>query len=161
MAGLTDFLKSLGEASQGDVLRVAHDLQDSTTPERLTSLQHFVQTISREIDAINARREALGHKVNNIEVALTQIEEWLGSHPDDVEMHLLSGVLTTWRGTLKAEMDEMRPTGKLEKKYDAERKMEVLRVLQETAGLLNERLLAMRADPQTVCGLKPGEKVRR
>jgi len=161
VAGLTDFLTSLSEAARDDVLRVAHDLQDSTAPERLASLQRFLISLTHEIDGINARREAIGHKVNNIEVALTQIETWLGAHPEDIEMHLLSGMLTTWRGALKAEMDDLRPTGKLEKKYDAERKMETLQVLQETACLLNERLLAISHRLQTVCSPKPEERVRR
>lgn len=159
--GLSDFLLAAHEADRDDVLRVAHDLQDSAAPERLASLQRFLDTLTHEINGINARREAAGHKVSNLDAALGQIAGWLETRPEDAEVRLFQGVLIAWRATLRAEMDEMRPAGKLEKKYDTERKLEVLQVLQRTAGLLNERLLVISHRLQTVCSPRPEEKVRR
>lgn len=159
--GLSEFLLAAHEADRDDVLRVAHDLQDSTAPDRLASLRRFLDSLTHEIDGINARREAVGHKISNLDAALGQIAGWLETHPEDAEVRLFQGVLVTWRATLRAEIDSLRPSGKLEKKYDTERKLEMLQVLQQTAGLLNERLLAISHRLQTVCSPKPEEKVRR
>jgi len=132
MSGIRDFFQSLSE-SQGDVLvQMMNDLQDSTSALRMDNLQKFLTTLNHEIDEINRKRDALGHKAENIEAFLSLLEERIKNHKD-IELDLLHSLLLHWRMSLKLEIEELRPQTKLEKKYDTERKYDTLTELKEAA----------------------------
>lgn len=139
MPGLSDFLKVLPEAKWDSVVNVMHDLQDSTSPERIESLRQFLGTLTNEINQINRKRDALGQKVANIDAFTPIIEEYLKQH-SDLEVELFKNVLLSWKATLKAEISELRPNGKLEKKYDTERKRDTLLQLSSLITQLNQRM---------------------
>jgi hypothetical protein len=133
MPGIEGFLKELPEAQWDVVVQVMNDLRDSTSPDRVESLRQFLQTLNREIDAINRKRDAIGQKVDNIDALLPVIDGC--RKPDDLELNLFRNLLLGWRASLKAEIIESRPEGKLEKKYDTERKRDLL---QQLAGLVQQ-----------------------
>ncbi len=91
------------------------------------------------------------------------METWLADRPDDLEVRLLRDVLVGWRTSLKAEIEGMRPTSKLAKKYDTERKLDLLTRLRETVDGLNALILQARDQGQvhTVCTPAPKAKARK
>jgi hypothetical protein len=139
MAGLSDFLKTLPEARWDSVVNVMHDLQDSTSPERVESLRQFLGTLTNEINQINRKRDALGQKVANIDAFIPVVDEFLKQH-QDLEVDLFKNVLLSWKAMLKSEISELRPNGKLEKKYDTERKRDTLTQLGGLLTQLNQRM---------------------
>jgi hypothetical protein len=62
MAGILDLLTNVlqddSEKRWDTILLVAQDLQSSTAPERLNSLQNYVETLTAEIDQVNRKRRA-------------------------------------------------------------------------------------------------------
>jgi len=145
MAGLQEFIKGLPESRMDSVFNVVHDLQDSTAPERIESLRQFLYTLTREIDQINRKRDALGQKVANIEGLLPAIEEHLRVTPN-LEVELFKNILLGWRAALKNDIAELRPNGKLEKKYDTERKRDLLVQLQSVVEKFNALVRSKGAD---------------
>lgn len=139
MSGLSDFLKTLPEAKWDSVVGVMHDLQDSTSPDRIESLRQFLSTLTNEINQINRKRDALGQKVANIDTLLPVIDEYL-KQQSDLEIELFKSVLLGWKANLKSEISELRPNGKLEKKYDTESKRDLLLRLSSLVSQLNQRM---------------------
>jgi predicted nucleic acid-binding Zn-ribbon protein len=152
MAGIRDFLKVLPDTRLDFVVNVITDLQDSTSGARIEKLRQFLSALTFEIDGINRKRDALGQKVANIDTLLPILDENLKSSPD-LEMELLRNTLLGWRASLKGEIAELRPNGKLEKKYDTERKRDLLIQLQSVASQLNEQMQRARG----AIGLHPDE----
>lgn len=149
MAGITDFLKALPEMKWDSVVNVMHDLQDSTSQERIESLRRFLQDLNREIDQINRKRDALGQKVANIDQLIPTIENAVRVNPS-LELELFKNVLLGWKAALKAEISELRPNGKLEKKYDTERKRDLLIQLQSLVGQLSQHMTVVRPSARDV-----------
>jgi hypothetical protein len=153
MSGISAFLSGLSEQEWDVMFQVSQDLQDSTSIERLNSLRQFLQTLSREIDHINRKRDALGYKVDNIDALLPMIHRYLEKNPDDLEIELFKNVLSAWRSSLKSEITSMRPNGKLDKKYDTEQKRSLLIQMSELVKRLNEKIAESNNDSkaQTIC----------
>lgn len=153
MSGISAFLGGLSEQEWDVMFQVSQDLQDSTSIERLNSLRQFLQTLSREIDHINRKRNALGYKVDNIDALLPMIHRYLEKNPDDLEIELFKNVLSAWRSSLKSEITSMRPNGKLDKKYDTEQKRSLLIQMSELVRRLNEKITESNNDSkaQTIC----------
>lgn len=147
---IPDFLSRMNEVEWDAFLMVVADLQDGTAPDRLQALGRFVHTLRREIDEVNARRDALGQRVANIDAAAPVLDRHLAAAPDDLESRLLRDVLAGWRLSLKAEIEELRPDGKMGKKDDAARKLDLLTRLSDTVRALNRAVLAAR----------PGDRAR-
>lgn len=144
MAGIEGLMKGLKEPQWDVMVQVMNDLQDSTSHERMDSLRQFLATVAREIDQINRKRDVLGQKVANIDAFTPAIDEYLRSHPADLETILFKSVLLGWKAALKTEIAEMRPNGKLEKKYDTERKRDLLVEVQRLVLNLNGHMDAIR-----------------
>jgi hypothetical protein len=164
MSGISSFLGNLSEQEWDVMLQVSQDLQDSTSPERLNSLRQFLQTLSREIDHINRKRDALGYKVDNIDALLPMVHRYLEKNPDDLEIELFKNVLSAWRASLKSEITSMRPNGKLDKKYDTEQKRNLLIQMSDLVKRLNERMVesSNNSDVQTICTEPtPSEAVKK
>jgi hypothetical protein len=153
MSGISTFLSELSEHEWDVMFQVSQDLQDSTSQERLNSLKQFLQTLSREIDHINRKRDALGHKVDNIDAIFPMIHRYLEKNPGDLEIELFKNVLSAWRSSLKSEITSMRPNGKLDKKYDTEQKRSLLIQMSELVRHLNGKLAESNDSPgpQTIC----------
>lgn len=153
MSGISAFLGGLSEQEWDVMFQVSQDLQDSTSIERLNSLRQFLQTLSREIDHINRKRDALGYKVDNIDALLPMIHRYLEKNPDDLEIELFKNVLSAWRSSLKSEITSMRPNGKLDKKYDTEQKRSLLVQMSELVRRLNEKITESNnaSKAQTIC----------
>lgn len=150
MSGIRDFFQSFSE-TQGDVLvQMMNDLQDSTSSLRMDNLQKFLTTLNHEIDEINKKRDALGHKVENIEAFLSLLEDRISKHRD-IELDLLHSLLLHWRMSLKLEIEELRPQAKLEKKYDTERKYDTLTELKEAATHLVREMSVLKEKAQSHC----------
>ena len=137
MAGISDFLTALKETEWDILLQVMHDLQDGTSPERLESQRQFLASLTREIDAINKKRDALGQKVENVDVLMPILDDQIRKNPC-MELELFRSMLAAWRSSLKTEINETRPNGKLEKKYDTERKRDFLIQLQSISTTLGK-----------------------
>lgn len=139
MAGIADFLSSLSETEWDAVLMVSQDLQDSTSPERVRALRNYAKTLRDEIDAVNRKRDALGQKVENLNALLALLDAEIehGEQRDDLELGLLRDVLLGWRASLRSEIESLRPDEKLRRRYDTERKHDLLRQLQGTVAALN------------------------
>lgn len=154
MPGISEFLDGLTGPQLDAILMVVQDLQDSVSPERLESLRKFLNSLGVEIDKENRRRDALGHKVANIDVALQIIEKNLQGHPD-LEVELFKSILSMWKANLRVEISDLRPSEKLEKKYDTERKRELLLQIQALVSNLDVELRQAKERagdiPQTVC----------
>lgn len=140
MSGIVSFMSGLPEFNWDLFIQVFTDLQDSTTTERLESLRQFLVSITKEIDSINRKRDAMGQKASNIDALLPLLDNYLRQNPDDVEVDLFRNILTTWRSSLKSEITESRPDEKLDRKYSIERKREALLQLQKVLGVLNDSL---------------------
>lgn len=149
MAGIADFLSSLSETEWDAVLMVSQDLQDSAAPERIRALRNYAKTLREEIDAVNRRRDALGQKVENLNALLVLLDAEIkhGEQQGDIELGLLRDVLLGWRASLRAEIEALRPDEKLKKKYDTERKRDLLRQLRGTVEALN-RLISEANPPE-------------
>jgi hypothetical protein len=160
MSGISTFLSGLSEHEWDVMFQVSQDLQDSTSQERLNSLRQFLQTLSREIDHINRKRDALGYKVDNIDALLPMVHRYLEKNPDDLEIELFKNVLSAWRSSLKSEITSMRPNGKLDKKYDTEQKRSLLIQMSELVKRLNEKIVANSGDSeaQTICTEAPTQE---
>ena len=160
MSGISAFLSGLSEQEWDVMFQVSQDLQDSTSQERLNSLRQFLQTLSREIDHINRKRDALGYKVDNIDALLPMIHRYLEKNPDDLEIELFKNVLSGWRSSLKSEITSMRPNGKLDKKYDTEQKRNLLLQMSELVKRLNGRIATSTSDSkaQTICTETPSQE---
>lgn len=139
MAGISDFLSSLRDTEWDILMQVMNDLSDSTSPERLDSLRQFLKTITREIDQINQKRDALGHRRDNADALIGILESRLRATPN-VELMLFKNMLVNWKATLQTEIAESRPDLKLEKKYDTEKKRNLLVELQPIVTKLGESL---------------------
>lgn len=139
MPGISEFLDNLTDPQWDTIVRVIQDLQDSVSPERLESLRKFLASLNLEIDQVNRRRDALGQKVENIEVALQVIDKGLHVNPD-LEVELFKSILSMWKANLRVEIADLRPSEKLEKKYDTERKRELLIQIQALVSNLNVEL---------------------
>lgn len=137
MSGLLDFIQGLKDTEWDIMMQVMNDLSDSTSPDRLDSLRQFLKTLTREIDAINQRRDALGHRRDNVDALIGIIENRLKSKPD-INLLFFKNVLTNWKTSLQTEITETRPQLKLEKKYDTERKRDLLMELQPIVTKLGE-----------------------
>ena len=161
MPGVSGFLKSLPEVRWDSVLSVMHDLQDSTSHERIESLRHFLNTLTREIDQINRKRDALGHKVANIDALIPPLETYLKTNSDDLEVELFKNILLGWRANLKTEISELRPNGKLEKKYDTEKKRELLIQLQSLVSKLTNQMKSVQNESANGLHPEPKESVRK
>ena len=142
MAGIADFLNSLTETGWDSVLLVSQDLQDSTSPKRILNLENFARTLRTEIDAVNQKRDALGHKVENLDALLNHLDAQIKDAPNDIELGLLRDVLLGWRSSLRADIEAMRPDDKLRKKYDTERKSDLLKKLRNTVEGFNRLIIA-------------------
>lgn len=164
MAGIADFLNSLTETEWDSVLMVSQDLQDSTAPERIRSLNNYAKTLREEIDRENRKRDALGQKVENLNALLTLLDAEIehGEQRESVEVRLLRDVLLGWRASLRMEIEALRPEEKLKKRYDTERKRDLLKQLRDTVESLNH--LIIDANPpervQVACTPKKKEEVR-
>lgn len=141
MAGISDFLESLSETGWDTLLMVSQDLQDSTAPGRIRNLESYAKSLRDEIDEVNRKRDALGQKVDNLDDMLDLVDARAEADPDDMEMSLLRDVLLGWRASLRAEIEALRPDEKLRKKYDTERKHDLLKQLRTTVEALNRRIL--------------------
>lgn len=130
MAGIYEFFQNLTDTQWDTMVRVVQDLQDSTSGERLASLRSFLSSLTKEIDLVNKRRDALGQKIENIDAAVAVLDSQIREDPKNMEAVLFRFILIMWRGQLKVDISDLRPTEKLEKKYDAERKRELLSQLQ-------------------------------
>jgi len=126
MSGIYEFFRDLSETQWDSVVRVIQDLQDSASTERLESLRAFLASLTREIDNINRRRDALGQKIENIDAFMRTLDDYTRKNPDNVEAVLFRSILTLWKSQLRSEVADLRPSDKLEKKYDTERKRELL-----------------------------------
>ena len=115
MPGLNNFMRGLSNSQWDTMIQVLHDLQDSTSPDRLESLRQFLATLTREIESINRKRDAIGQKVANLDILLPVIDDRL-KRESDLELEMFKNILLTWRSSLKKEITEDRPNGKLEKK---------------------------------------------
>lgn len=149
MAGIDDFLQNLFSLDTGEVrcdalLRVVDDLQDSTSPDRLRNLQQYVETLTGEINKVNRRRDTLGQRVANLDAIMLPLEEWLVDHPDDLEVRLLKDVFLGWRTFLHSQIEESRPSEKLRKRYDTDRKLTLLLQLRDTVEALNQKIVMVR-----------------
>jgi|GEM_PF-5930597 len=126
MAGIYEFFEGLSDTQWDGIVRVMQDLQDSASGERIESLRAFLASLTREIDNINRRRDAIGQKIENIDVLLRTLDEYVRKHKDNVETVLFRSVLLLWKSQLRSEVASLRPSEKLDKKYDTERKRELL-----------------------------------
>jgi hypothetical protein len=129
MSGLSDFIGGLKDTEWDILMAVMNDLSDSTSQERLESLRLFLRTITREIDAVNHKRDALGHRRDNADALINIIDSRL-RQKSDINLLFFKNVLTNWKTSLQTEISETRPNLKLEKKYDTERKRDLLIELQ-------------------------------
>jgi hypothetical protein len=153
MSGISDFLSRLSEPQWDSVLLVIQELQDSAAPERMESLRKFLVSLNVEIDQINRKRDVLGQKADNIKAVVFMIEGYLKGNPD-LEVELLKNVLVMWESSLRLEIAELRPSEKLEKKYDTERKRNFLVQIQALVSNLNVEMRQSKVgnSPQSVCG---------
>lgn len=126
MAGIYEFFKDLSETQWDSVVSVMQDLQDSASAERIETLRAFLASLSREIDHMNRRRDALGQKIENIDAFMRTLDEYVRKNKNNVEVVLFRSILALWKSQLRSEVASLRPTEKLEKKYDTERKRELL-----------------------------------
>lgn len=145
MAGISNFLKSLSETGWDALLLVSQDLQDSTAPGRIRNLESYAKSLRDEIDEVNRKRDALGQKVDNLDDLLDLVDVRAKADPDDMEVGLLRDVLLGWRASLRADIEALRPDEKLRKKYDTERKCDLLKRLRTTVDSLNR--LIVEANP--------------
>ncbi len=154
MPGVSEFLARLTDPQWDSVLMVIQELQDSAAPERMESLRKFLVSLNVEIDQINRKRDVLGQKADNIKAVVFMIEGYLKGNPD-LEVELLKNVLVMWESSLRLEIAELRPSEKLEKKYDTERKRNFLIQIQALVSNLNVEMRQSKASsPQSVCGKK-------
>ena len=58
------------------------------------------------------------------------LDAHIKANPANVEATLFRSILVLWKSQLKIEVSDLRPSEKLEKKYDTERKRELLSQLQ-------------------------------
>jgi hypothetical protein len=141
MAGLSEFISGLKDTEWDVLMAVMNDLSDSTSQDRLEALRLFLRTITREIDAVNHKRDALGHRRDNADALINIIDARIKQKPD-INLLFLKNVLTNWKTSLQTEIAETRPNLKLEKKYDTERKRDLLMELQplvtQLGAILNE-----------------------
>lgn len=153
MPGIAEFLAKLTDPQWDVVLMVVQELQDSAAPERMENLRKFLVTLNSEIDQINRKRDILGQKADNIKTVVNMVEGYLKGNPD-LEVELLKNVLVMWESSLRLEIAELRPSEKLEKKYDTERKRNFLVQIQSLVSNLNLEMRQAKAEgsPQTVCG---------
>jgi len=146
MSGIYDFFQGLTSSQWDSMVRVVQDLQDSASAERMDSLRNFLASLTREIDAVNRRRDALGQKVENIEVILTHLDAHIRANPGNMEATLLRSILILWKSQLKIEVADLRPSEKLDKKYDTERKRELLAQLQVLVSSLSVEMGEAKAE---------------
>ena len=137
---IDDFLEGLGGAAWDTLVAVANDLQDSAAPARIESLDRFLGQLRSEIDGINRRRDGLGQKIANIDALLPAINTCLKECPDALDVALFRHLLLGQRAVWKAEVEDLRPDGKLKKKYDTERKRDLLKNMRTTVIELNARI---------------------
>jgi ABC-type transporter Mla subunit MlaD len=140
MGGIQEFLGSLSETQWDSVVRVMQDLQDSASAERLESLRAFLASLTREIDSINRRRDALGQKIENIDAFLRTLDEFVRKNDDNIEVVLFRSILVLWKSQLRSEVAALRPSDKLEKKYDTERKREMLTQVSDLVASMSSRM---------------------
>ena len=140
MAGIYEFFSDLSDTQWDGVVRVMQDLQDSSSAERIESLRAFLQSLTREIDNINRRRDAIGQKIENIDVFLRTLDEYVRKNKDNVEATLFRSILVLWKSQLRAEVAALRPTEKLDKKYDTERKRELLVQIQSLVSSMSSKM---------------------
>jgi hypothetical protein len=146
MAGMYEFFQSLTDTQWDSMVRVVQDLQDSTSVERLSSLRSFLSSLTKEIDMVNRRRDALGQKIENIDAAIAVLDSRIVENPQNMEAVLFRFILIMWRGQLKVDIADLRPSEKLEKKYDAERKRELLTQLQVLVSSLGVEMQDIQAE---------------
>ena len=146
MAGMYEFFQGLSDTQWDSMVRVVQDLQDSTSVERLSSLRSFLSSLTKEIDMVNRRRDALGQKIENINAAVSVLDSKIVEDPQNMEAVLFRFILIMWRGQLKIDIADLRPSEKLEKKYDAERKRELLTQLQMLVSSLGVEMQDIQAD---------------
>lgn len=150
MAGIREFFQALTDTQWDSMVRVVQDLQDSSSVERLESLRNFLLNLTKEIDTINRRRDALGQKVENIGAMITSIDAYLKENPTNIEVILFRFILVMCRSFLRGEVVELRPSEKLEKKYDTERKREILLNLQSLVSSLGLEVRNAQAEKTNV-----------
>lgn len=160
MAGIADFLNSLSETEWDSVLMVSQDLQDSTAPKRILSLQNFAKTLREEIDRENRKRDTLGQKVENLNNLLVLLDSEIdhGKQGESVELSLLRDVLLGWRSSLRSEIEALRPDEKLKKRYDTERKRDLLTQLQTTVTSLNRLIMDANPPERVQVACTPNDK---
>jgi len=141
-----ELFQSLTDTQWDSMVRVVQDLQDSTSAERLSSLRSFLASLTKEIDLINKRRDALGQKIENIDAAVSVLDAHIRDDPQNMEAVLFRFILIMWRGQLKVDITDLRPTEKLEKKYDAERKRDLLTQLQALVSSLGVELRGIQTE---------------
>jgi len=139
---IDDFLEGLSDHAWDTLLAVSNDLQDSASPGRIESLDKFLGQLRNEIDGVNRRRDAIGQKVADIDALIPAIDACLRECPDALDVSLFRHLLLGQRAIWKGEIEELRPEGKLRKKYDTERKRDLLVNLRATVIELNARLAA-------------------
>jgi hypothetical protein len=150
MAGIYDFLQCLTDTQWDSMIRVIQDLQDSASVERMESLRNFLSSLTREIDTVNRRRDALGQKIENIDILLSVLDNHLKENPGNTEATLFRSILALWKSQLKIEVSDLRPSEKLEKKYDTERKRELLAQLQVLVSSLSVEMREAQAERSVV-----------
>lgn len=146
MPGIYEFFKELSDTQWDGVVRVMQDLQDSSSAERIESLRGFLVSLTREIDNINRRRDALGQKIENIDAFLRTLDEYMGKNPQNVEASLFRSILVLWKSQLRSEVASLRPSDKLEKKYDTERKREMLTQISALVSSLSSKMTDVQAE---------------
>lgn len=146
MSGIYEFFRGLSDTQWDGVVRVMQDLQDSSSAERIESLRGFLVSLTREIDNINRRRDALGQKIENIDAFLRTLDEYIGKNPQNVEASLFRSILVLWKSQLRSEVASLRPSDKLEKKYDTERKREMLTQISSLVFSLSSRMTDVQAE---------------
>lgn len=127
MSDVSDFFALLSSANRDRFIAVANDMLLHAPEDKIRRLLEFQAKLKSEIDHINRRREALGSQTNNVRTILDMLDNYEKNCEDpSFEVVLLRSVLESMRHDLQAEVSELRPTLKLEKKADVTRKREVL-----------------------------------
>ena len=145
MSGVQEFIKFASEKNEDFLGQFLVDLQDSAAPKRIETLKQFHQQLTQEIDQINRRRNTNGAKIRSLTTMLEYLEEFTRGKPSD-DLIVMKMFLVEWKTFLKRSVEETRPGGKLEKKYEIEHKIETLHSVQRLASILGDKLKISKAE---------------
>lgn len=141
---IQEFVGALTDNEIDILSQVLTDLQDSSAKERIGKLSQFLQQLNTEIDQINRRRDSLGVKVRSLTDFVKILDEYMKKRGQSLELMLLKNFCVEWRAELKKEIEDSRPAAKLEKKYEVERKLDSLSLIQDLIPLLGQEIQAVR-----------------